>query len=113
MLKTLLALWSRLSPKQQAWLKGAEKAAFTGLGSAIFAEPFADFHSKEGIAKYVAAISSAVVVSLRLYMAQSPIQNVIFEQKLSSTTKEDGVTKTDAISTTVTGNTDTLSPPKA
>lgn len=81
-------IWSKLPPKVQQWIKGAEVAVATAVVSAFVATPASDFTTKKGIAEFVAGVGASAYAALRLYMTQSPITVLV---------KKTAVTKTDAI----------------
>ena len=105
MIKAIVAMWNKIPQPVQRWLKGAEVAVVTGVVSALFAAPAADFTTKSGIAKYAATIGAVAAGCLRLYLAQSPIQNVISEVKTSETLKAGAVTLEHSTSETTSGPT--------
>ena len=105
MIKYIVALWNKIPPPVQRWLHGAEVTVVIGVVSAVTAAPMADFSSKAGIAKYIASIGAVAAGCLRLYLAQSPIQNVISEVKTSDTLQAGAVTLEHSTSETTSGPT--------
>lgn len=70
---SILALWSKLTPKQQKWLKGAEAAVVAAVVASCVAIPAADLHTASGIGKCVGGVLATAYGALRLYIAQSPV----------------------------------------
>lgn len=83
-MKTIIAYWQRIPAPVRVWLKGLEVFVLTGVVSALLAAPFADFTTKAGIAKFVGIAVASAGACVRLYLIQSPVQNVIQETVLAS-----------------------------
>lgn len=107
MLKLLIAKWNALPAPLRKWLRGAEVAVITAVVASCVGAPMADFHSKAGIAKFVAGVGATAYGALRLYLAQSPVQQVIAEvQQTSEKTVETPAgttTETATKTTTIAG----------
>lgn len=108
MLKWIIAQWNALPAPVRKWLRGAEVTVVGAVFATCAVAPLTDFHSKEAIAKFVGAILASAYGALRLYLAQSPVQQVIAEvQQTSEKTTETpaGTTKeTETKTTTVAGH---------
>lgn len=98
----LLAFWAGLPAPVKVWLKGLEVFVVTGMVSAAFAFPEADFSSRAGIAKFVGIIVTAGGGCVRLYLKQSPVQKVIQEVAASRTVVSPGGTVQDVVSEKIT-----------
>lgn len=70
-------LWQKIPPPAQKWLKGAEVFVLTGGISAIISIPHADLTNWHGIVTFGSKVAAAAGGCLRLYMMQSPWQNVV------------------------------------
>lgn len=81
----LLGVWNRIPEKLRTWIKGLEVAIVTGVISGLVTLPTADFSTKAGIAKFAATIATVAGGCLRLYLIQSPIQNVLLQVKTTDT----------------------------
>lgn len=87
--------WNRIPPPVQKWVKGLEVAVISGLISSLLTIPTADFSTRQGWAKFIAAEAAVMVGCVRLYLAQSPLQNVLsVTQKKSELTDGDLTLKT-------------------
>lgn len=102
-MQPLIALWNKLPPTVRKWLQGLEVAVITGAISAIVTIPAADFSSKAGVAKFIAAFTVTVGGCVRLYLTQSPVQNVVKELVASKEVTADGVTTSESVRAVVTG----------
>lgn len=112
-MKFIINLWNKVPPQLQKWLKGLEVAIATGVVSALVAAPSADFRSKAGWASFLGKIALAAATCTRLYMAQSPIQNVLVasEKTTEKTTSDTGATTLKTTTTDViTGPDSALKP---
>lgn len=79
-----IAMWQKIPVNVRQWIKGAEVAVVTALVSGFVAAPASDFTTKKGIMEFVAGVGATAYGALRLYMTQSPVQNVIKEDVVSS-----------------------------
>lgn len=83
-MKKILQLWNRLPPRLQQWLRGLEVFVLTGIVTALLKSPSADFTTRAGLAKYFGEILAVAGSCVRLYLAQSPIQTVLFASQARS-----------------------------
>lgn len=69
----------KLTPVQKAWLKGAEVAVVSGIGSAALQELSAGGlpTTKAGWTKFASIIAGSVYTALKLYMAQNPLSECV------------------------------------
>lgn len=87
MLKWIIAKWNALPAPVRKWLRGAEVAVTGAIFATCAVAPLTDFHSKVAITKFVGAIGASAYGALRLYLAQSPVQQVIAEVQETSEKK--------------------------
>ncbi len=85
----LKALWAKLPPKTQQWLKGAEAAVVAAVVAAFVAAPASNFTTKKGIVEFIAGVGSTAYAALRLYMSQSPVTTVLVENTTVTSTVGD------------------------
>lgn len=102
-MKKLVDMWKNMPPQLKKWIRGLEVAVLTGVVSAIVTSPLANFHSKEGIVKYAAGILVTAGGCVRLYLTQSPLQNVIKETLINTEVEKDGVKLTQTAKETTSG----------
>jgi hypothetical protein len=105
MLRWILAQWNALPAPARKWLRGAEVAVTTAVIATCAIAPLTDFHTKAGIAKFAGAVAASAYTALRLYLAQSPVQQMIAEvQETTEKTTETpaGVTTTETANKTTT-----------
>lgn len=103
MVKVIVTTWNKIPAPMQRWIKGAEVAVLTGVVTAIVTAPAADFSSKTSITKFAAYIAVAAGGCMRLYMAQSPLQNVIKQVSAEKTVSAGGVSVKQTLSETTSG----------
>lgn len=95
--------WSKVPPPLKAWLKGAEVAVVGAVTAACIGVPATDFTNKESIAKLAAGVGAAAYGAIRLYMAQSPIQNVLQQTASSEKLTAGGLTLEKKTTETISG----------
>lgn len=103
MVTAILTLWRRIPPPVQQWLRGAEVAVVTAIVSAFAIAPLTDFTTKTGIAKFVAGIGGAGYAAFRLYVTQSPVQNVVKQVVTTEHATVDDISMSTSKSETTTG----------
>lgn len=102
-MKTIIDLWNKIPAKLQTWLKGLEVAVVSGVISALLAAPSADFSTKAGWAKFLATVGAVIGGCVRLYLTQSPLQNVITATEKKSVVTDGNVAVTTTETNVVTG----------
>jgi len=83
-MKTIISYWQKVPAPVRTWLKGLEVFVLMGVVTSLMAAPFADFTTKGGIAKFAGIVAATAGGCVRLYLIQSPVQNVIQETVLAS-----------------------------
>jgi hypothetical protein len=79
----------RLTPQQVAWLKGAEMAVAGAVASVVLQSITAGFPTtKAGWWKFATIVAGSAYGALRLYMTQSPIQDVLVVKKTTETLQQ-------------------------
>jgi hypothetical protein len=95
----------KLTPQQIVWLKGAEFAIVGGVTSAALqALSAGQFpRNKAGWIQFGIIVVGSGYGALKLYMAQSPVQNVLVVQQTTDTLKtaDATATKTDTVTTNI------------
>jgi hypothetical protein len=102
-MNTIKSLWSKIPAGVQKWLKGAEVAIVSGVVSSLVAGPNADFSTKAGWTKFILTEVGVMGGCLRLYMAQSPLQNVLTATETKSEITDGDVTVKTTQTNVVTG----------
>ncbi len=77
----------------------------SGLISSLVAVPVSDFSTKQGWAKFIAAEFAVMAGCVRLYMAQSPIQNVLVSTEKKSELTDGNITLKQSETNVVAGPT--------
>ncbi len=108
-MKTIIAYWQKVPQPVQKWLKGLEVFVITGVVTSLVSAPFADFTTKGGIAKFAGIVAATAGGCVRLYLIQSPVQNVIQETVLASKSSSGAET---VIASKTTGPDPTIPPTK-
>jgi hypothetical protein len=108
MVKIIVSVWEKVPVPLQRWLKGAEVAVVTGVVMFLATVPFADFTTKAGITKFWVSIGGVAGGCMRLYMAQSPLQNVIKEVTAEKTVQAGGVSVQEKVTETTSGPSPTV-----
>jgi hypothetical protein len=102
MISLIMKQWNAIPKPVQTWLKGLEVAILTGTVSALIAFPASDLTTKAGVVKFVGIVAAAAGACVRLYLKQSPIQNVVEEIAASRTVTVDGLAVKDSVSEKIT-----------
>lgn len=102
-LKWITSQWSKVPAPMKAWLKGAEVAVVGAVMAACIGIPATDFTDKTSIVKLAGGIAAAAYGALRLYMTQSPLQNVLQQTASSETLTAGGVTLEKKTTETISG----------
>lgn len=102
-MNTIKAFWNKIPAPVQKWIKGLEVAVISGLISSLVTIPVADFSTKQGWAQFVAAEVAVMAGCVRLYMAQSPLQNVIVATEKKSELTDGNITLTKSETNVVSG----------
>ena len=102
MIRSLIAMWGHIPSPVQKWIKGAEVAVVSAVVGGFVLLPVSDLTTKTGVFKFVGGIVSLAYGGLRLYITQSPVQNVIKEVVTEQTAKVGDVELTSSSSETTT-----------
>jgi hypothetical protein len=101
--KMVADAWKKIPVPLQNWLHGLEVVVVSSVIAAGIGAPATNWHSKESIAKFAAGVGAAAYGALRLYIAQSPVQNVLKQVEQTDRLSTGGVTLEQTKTETLSG----------